>query len=152
MGNNCAILIDIWITGLRYVQFEMAPQPERYSTRNLHTKCMPIYTRNALVFYCGLVPIYFTFLRCYYFTGIVAFYTFAVVPVKQPWWIWVYWACESMGNLWYNSSKTKLNSHVHIDGLGQERRNSTTLAMELRLFCTNPLYISCNFHTIIVLT
>ena len=26
----------------------------------------------------------------------------------------------------------------HIDGLGQERRNSSVLAMELRLACTNP--------------
>ena len=26
----------------------------------------------------------------------------------------------------------------HIDGLVQERRNSIALAMELRLFCTNP--------------
>ena len=27
---------------------------------------------------------------------------------------------------------------LHIDGLGQERRNSNVLAMELRLSCTNP--------------
>ena len=27
--------------------------------------------------------------------------------------------------------------HQHIDGLVQERRNSSALAMELRLFCTN---------------
>ena len=29
--------------------------------------------------------------------------------------------------------------HPHIDGLVQERRNSSALAMELRLYCTNPL-------------
>ena len=28
--------------------------------------------------------------------------------------------------------------HVHIDGLVQERRNSSALAIELRLTCTNP--------------
>ena len=33
-------------------------------------------------------------------------------------------------------------SHKHIDGLVQERRNSSALAMELCLSCTNPL-ISC---------
>ena len=27
----------------------------------------------------------------------------------------------------------------HVDGLGQKRRNSSALAMELRLSCTNPL-------------
>ena len=27
---------------------------------------------------------------------------------------------------------------IHIDGLVQERRNSSALAMELRLYCTNP--------------
>ena len=27
---------------------------------------------------------------------------------------------------------------MHIDGLVQERRNSSALAMELRLSCTNP--------------
>ena len=30
----------------------------------------------------------------------------------------------------------------HIDGLMQDRRNSSVLAMELRLSCTNPL----NYH------
>ena len=28
--------------------------------------------------------------------------------------------------------------NLHIDGLVQERRNSSALAMELRLSCTNP--------------
>ena len=28
---------------------------------------------------------------------------------------------------------------VHIDGLVQERRNSSALAMELHISCTNPL-------------
>ena len=28
--------------------------------------------------------------------------------------------------------------NVHFDGLVQERRNSSVLAMELRLSCTNP--------------
>ena len=31
-----------------------------------------------------------------------------------------------------------LNIHLHIDGLVQGRRNSSALAMELRLSCTNP--------------
>ena len=29
--------------------------------------------------------------------------------------------------------------HAHIDGLVQERRSSSALAMELHLSCTNPL-------------
>ena len=29
-------------------------------------------------------------------------------------------------------------NHIHIDGLVQERQNSSVLAMELRLSCTNP--------------
>ena len=33
---------------------------------------------------------------------------------------------------------TKSRSYIHIDGLMQERRNSSALAMELRLSCTNP--------------
>ena len=34
----------------------------------------------------------------------------------------------------------------YIDGLVQERRNSSVLAMELRLSCTNPSiwYVKCN--------
>ena len=32
------------------------------------------------------------------------------------------------------------SSHAHIDGLVQERRNSSALAMELRLSCTNHRY------------
>ena len=31
----------------------------------------------------------------------------------------------------------------HIDGLVQERRNSSALVMELRLACTNPLICNC---------
>ena len=33
---------------------------------------------------------------------------------------------------------SNLNVCNHIDGLVQERRNSSALAMELRLSCTNP--------------
>ena len=47
------------------------------------------------------------------------------------------------------------NSMYYIDGLVQERRNSSALAMEFRLSCTNPLIyvpyrirtkIVCNFY------
>ena len=34
---------------------------------------------------------------------------------------------------------SNVGSHFRIDGLVQERRNSSALAMELRLSCTNPL-------------
>ena len=34
---------------------------------------------------------------------------------------------------------TKFGSCAYIDGLVQEIRNSSVLAMELRLFCANPL-------------
>ena len=38
---------------------------------------------------------------------------------------------------------------MHIDGLVQERRNSSALAMELRLACTNPsIYASVNQSSI----
>ena len=32
---------------------------------------------------------------------------------------------------------------IHIDGLVQERRNSSALAMELRLSCINPAIYTC---------
>ena len=44
-------------------------------------------------------------------------------------WGWQNWKIM----YWY-----KLKRHFQIDGLGQERRNSSALAMELRLSCTNP--------------
>ena len=34
------------------------------------------------------------------------------------------------------------------DGLVQERRNSSALAMELRLFSTNPMICTYNIHAI----
>ena len=46
--------------------------------------------------------------------------------------------------LWYNglfyngTGLYTLISWTHIDGLMQERRNSSALALELRLFCINP--------------
>ena len=33
---------------------------------------------------------------------------------------------------------------AHIEGLVQERRNSSALAMELRLSCTNPSVCHCS--------
>ena len=38
----------------------------------------------------------------------------------------------------------------YIDGLVQERRNSSALAMELRLYCTNPLIKCIEFRKSIV--
>ena len=38
----------------------------------------------------------------------------------------------------YPQRKVLCRLHQDIDGLGQERRNSSALAMELRLYCTNP--------------
>ena len=38
----------------------------------------------------------------------------------------------------YVSWSQLIRWHLHIDGLVQERRNSSALAMELCLFCTNP--------------
>ena len=35
-----------------------------------------------------------------------------------------------------------MSQHQYIDGLVQERRNSSALAMELRLTCTNPSILS----------
>ena len=60
-----------------------------------------------------------------------------------------------------NSKSTVYHTHTvnHVDGLVQERRNSSALAMELRLSCTNPsthwciLYmcrIMC-FHSLVLI-
>ena len=57
-----------------------------------------------------------------------------------------------------NHNKTRQNTnHMHIpwdilyiDGLMQERRNSSALAMELRLSCTNPLI--CPSHVCVQYT
>ena len=51
--------------------------------------------------------------------------------------------CCMRWSLCYPFSKCHNNmlldsSYLHIDGLVQERRNSSALAMELRLSCTNP--------------
>ena len=35
-------------------------------------------------------------------------------------------------------------THLHIDGLVQEKRNSIANALELRLFCINPSICSSN--------
>ena len=43
-----------------------------------------------------------------------------------------------------HSSEISLNYDYHIDGLVQERRNSSALAMELRLSCINPSTWSCH--------
>ena len=38
----------------------------------------------------------------------------------------------------YSVSSSIRRVNLHIDGLVQEKRNSSALAMELRLPCTNP--------------
>ena len=54
-------------------------------------------------------------------------------------WQWLEQACISCVPLFITSR------HPHNDGLVQERRNSSALAMELRLSCTNPLiYMTFN--------
>ena len=42
-----------------------------------------------------------------------------------------------MAEIWYHGGVN--NVHHDIDGLVQERRNSSALALELRLSCINPL-------------
>ena len=37
-------------------------------------------------------------------------------------------------------------SYHHVDGLVQERRNSSALAIELRLSCTKPIYVLCGIQ------
>ena len=39
---------------------------------------------------------------------------------------------------WNNTAVCVYTHNIYIDGLVQERRNSSALAMELRLSCTNP--------------
>ena len=93
--------------------------------------------------------------------------TIAPVPAKQPWWISINTSYEFIMNdcitttkqsttkpcayfLGYTVHWTEIlisrernghEGHVsapHIDGLVQERRNSSALEMELRLSCINP--------------
>ena len=42
------------------------------------------------------------------------------------------------------SQSQHMSMTFHIDGLVQERRNSSAIAMELRLSCTNPSL--CELH------
>ena len=44
-----------------------------------------------------------------------------------------------MNGLWKMLGILQSICHTYIDGLVQERRNSSAVAMELRLSCTNPL-------------
>ena len=45
-------------------------------------------------------------------------------------------SCVCKSDLW-NNSQIFVGQWHHVDGLVQERRNSSALAMELSLFCTN---------------
>ena len=52
----------------------------------------------------------------------------------------VWWQCEDCPS-WSNASqgsRPERESKAYFDGLVQERRNSSALAMELRLSCTDP--------------
>ena len=53
-------------------------------------------------------------------------------PAQTP---WQYFNYAQMGM--YSTSPSCLHARVHIDGLIQERRNSTANALELRLSCIN---------------
>ena len=57
-------------------------------------------------------------------------------------WIYIYISCFlqhwSSTCCWDSHSMITGTSPLHIDGLVQERRNSSAIAMELRLSCTNP--------------
>ena len=80
---------------------------------------------------CGLVPVNFAHILQGSLIG-----KLDSVPVKKP--------CKIWGNNWheknwyYKYSKHREQNQVHIDGLGQERRTSSALAMELCLSCINP--------------
>ena len=111
-----------------------------------------------VVFGCGRVLANFTHVLQGYFTG-TGNHRIAPVPVKQPWRIWADATNKYSKAKWYNHSKTKSFSYitgntlwwdnwmllmlylieVYINGLLQERRNSSALAMELHLSCTNLL-------------
>ena len=45
---------------------------------------------------------------------------------------------EKTIDVWDIVAEQTVSLTLHIDGLVQERRNSSALAMELRLSCTNP--------------
>ena len=49
---------------------------------------------------------------------------------------------SSAGRMGSTSTTAQCTGMVNIHGLVQERRNSSALAMELRLSCTNPLICS----------
>ena len=65
-------------------------------------------------------------------------------PVKQPWRIW--WNELLEANKLPQPNRTQSND-VHIDGLVQGRRNSSAIALELRLPCMNPLIYYGIYHT-----
>ena len=48
------------------------------------------------------------------------------------------WLYDFMFSALIAGEADKLHKEYDIDGLVQERRNSSALAMELRLSCTNP--------------
>ena len=53
---------------------------------------------------------------------------------------YVYWDEGYLDETWWD----------HIDGLVQERRNSSALAMELRLSCTNPSISWTNVWSVLI--
>ena len=60
--------------------------------------------------------------------------------MKQPWRIWIDTSYSYECTKKYDITKTKQGTtkRLHIDVLVPERRNSSALAMELRLSCTDP--------------
>ena len=48
----------------------------------------------------------------------------------------------------FQNNCPKLRKYIYTHGLVQQRCNSSALAMELRLSCTNPMICVCNYVTL----
>ena len=72
----------------------------------------------------------FGYINKHHFVGITYIYRIQFVPPVGFW--------EQPQIPWINSLHLLATAYLYFDGLVQERRNSSALAMELRLSCINP--------------
>ena len=102
---------------------------------------------------CGWFNDGFTLIHCFCFT-IRAILWLPLMPVKQPWPLWVNISHGSVTNTQSNHNNTKHNESVCtfngiycIDGLVQYCSNSIAVAMELLQSCAKP-WVLWNVYTV----
>ena len=79
------------------------------------------------------------------------FVTLYVLIFLKEIWICIYISCFPQhwnSTCWYSLSRKTRTSPLHSDGLVQERRNSSALAMELHLSCINTSTCSISWLAI----